>query len=155
MPVYWFALSQLVEINMVHTIAIFIILHLLVYPASNGYNSYMDRDTESIGGIEKPLPPTRQLYYVTIVLDSIAIIASFFISIYFVLGISGYILASKAYSYRGIRLKKYPLLCKASSLCIPVVSPLATSTNLLVHQPFKILLHRFHKARKCGQISIP
>lgn len=107
-PVYWFALSQLVEINVMHTIAIFIILHLLVYPASNGYNSYMDRDTESIGGIEKPLQPTRQLFYTTIVFDSVAIIASFFISIYFALGIIAYILASKAYSYRSIRLKKYP-----------------------------------------------
>ncbi|PVD53150.1 prenyltransferase [Terrimonas sp.] len=108
MPVYWFALSQLVEINVMHTIAIFIILHILVYPASNGYNSYMDRDTGSIGGIEKPLKPTRQLFHTTILLDSVAIITSFFISIYFGIGITAYILASKAYSYRGIRLKKYP-----------------------------------------------
>lgn len=110
MPVYWFALSQLVEINITHTLIIFIILHLLVYPASNGYNSYMDRDTESIGGVEKPLQPTRQLFYITIVLDSIAVIASFFISIYFAIGIIAYMLASKAYSYRGIRLKKYPFM---------------------------------------------
>lgn len=108
MPVYWFALSQLAEINAMRTIAVFVILHLLVYPASNGYNSYMDKDTGSIGGVEKPLQPTRQLLYTTILLDSIAIIASFFISIYFAVGILAYILASKAYSYRGIRLKKYP-----------------------------------------------
>ncbi|MCC6286272.1 MAG: UbiA prenyltransferase family protein [Chitinophagaceae bacterium] len=108
MPVYWFALSQLVEINIMHSIAIFIILHLLVYPASNGYNSYMDRDTESIGGVENPLQPTSQLFYTTMLLDAVAVIASFFISVYFAIGIIAYILASKAYSYRGIRLKKYP-----------------------------------------------
>jgi hypothetical protein len=34
--------------------AIFIILHLLVYPASNGYNSYMDRDETPIGGLKNP-----------------------------------------------------------------------------------------------------
>ncbi len=89
---------------------IFVILHLLVYPASNGYNSYMDRDTGSVGGIKNPLQPTRQLYYVTIVLDSVALLLSLTISLHFTVGILLYIIASKAYSYRGIRLKKYPFV---------------------------------------------
>ena len=110
MPVYWFALSQTRNIYIPHAILIFIILHVLVYPASNGYNSYMDRDTESVGGIQNPKPPTRQLFYFTLMLDAIAIVSSFFISGYFVCGIIAYILASRAYSYRGIRLKKYPVI---------------------------------------------
>ena len=110
MPVYWFALSQTPEINITHAILIFFILHILVYPASNGYNSYMDRDTESIGGIKNPLPPTRQLFFITLLFDVFAILLSGFISGYFVIGIIAYILASRAYSYRGIRLKKYPVL---------------------------------------------
>lgn len=89
---------------------VFCILHLLVYPASNGYNSYMDRDTESIGGIKNPKQPTKQLFYTTILLDITAIILSYFISSYFMVGIITYILASRAYSYRGIRLKKYPVI---------------------------------------------
>ncbi|MDN3654892.1 UbiA family prenyltransferase [Ferruginibacter paludis] len=109
MPVYWFALSQTPQINTGRAILIFVILHLLVYPASNGYNSYMDRDTESVGGIKNPMQPTPQLFYVTVLLDAIAIALSCFISIYFVIGILAYILASRAYSYRGIRLKKYPI----------------------------------------------
>ncbi|MBK7883107.1 MAG: UbiA prenyltransferase family protein [Chitinophagaceae bacterium] len=109
MPVYWFALSQTVNINIAHAIIIFIILHLLVYPASNGYNSYMDKDTGSIGGIEVPQQPTRQLLYASIYLDITALLASYFISIYFFTGIFLYILVSRAYSYRGIRLKKYPV----------------------------------------------
>ena len=109
MPVFWFALSPLVYINGFHAIMVFAILHLLVYPASNGYNSYMDRDTESIGGVKKPLQPTRQLLYVTILLDGLAILLGIFISLYFAAGILAYILASKAYSYRGIRLKQYPV----------------------------------------------
>lgn len=109
MPVYWFALSQTGHINTVHAVLIFVILHLLVYPASNGYNSYMDRDTESIGGIKNPMEPTKQLFYVSILLDMVAIVVSFFISIYFALSVVAYILASRAYSYRGIRLKKYPV----------------------------------------------
>ena len=35
---------------------------------------------------------------------------SCFVSIYFLIGIVGYIAASRAYSYRGIRLKRYPVL---------------------------------------------
>ena len=42
MPVYWFALSFVESINWGNAIGIFVILHLLIYPASNGYNSYMD-----------------------------------------------------------------------------------------------------------------
>ena len=110
MPVYWFALSQTDTINKAHALLIFIILHLLVYPASNGYNSYMDRDTESVGGIKNPMQPTKQLFYFTLLLDGIAIALSFLISLYFVLGIVAYILASRAYSYRGIRLKQYPVI---------------------------------------------
>lgn len=109
MPVFWFALSQVQHINTLQTLLVFIILHLLVYPASNGYNSYMDKDTESIGGIEKPLQPTQQLFYCTVILDCLAIILSYFINLIFMLGIMGYILASKAYSWRRIRLKKYPI----------------------------------------------
>ncbi|MEO6355065.1 MAG: UbiA family prenyltransferase [Ferruginibacter sp.] len=109
MPVYWFALSQTPFIKTSDAVLIFVILHVLVYPASNGYNSYMDRDTESVGGIKNPLQPTRQLFYITILLDAVAVAMSCLISIYFVIGILAYILASRAYSYRGIRLKKYPV----------------------------------------------
>jgi 1,4-dihydroxy-2-naphthoate polyprenyltransferase len=110
MPVFWFALSQVESIHIIHSILIFIVLHVLVYPASNGYNSYMDKDTDSIGGIKNPLQPTKELFYVTVVMDVLALMISFFVSIYCVLCILGFIAASRAYSYRGIRLKKYPII---------------------------------------------
>lgn len=109
-PLYFFALSQVPDINWYKATLIFFILHFLIYPASNGYNSYMDRDTESIGGLEKPPPPSRQLYIVSIALDLAAILLSFLISPLFAAVAILYIGASKAYSYRGIRLKKYPLI---------------------------------------------
>ena len=109
MPVFWLALSQTSEIIPADAVLIFIILHFLVYPASNGYNSYMDRDTGSIGGIKNPKQPTQQLFYVTVLLDLSALLASAFISLYFLTGIIAFIAASRAYSYRGIRLKKYPV----------------------------------------------
>jgi 1,4-dihydroxy-2-naphthoate polyprenyltransferase len=87
----------------------FFILHLLVYPSSNGYNSYIDRDQSPIGGLAKPLLPTKQLYYTTVVMDIVAIALSLFISISFAVGILIYIAASRAYSSRGIRLKRYAI----------------------------------------------
>jgi 1,4-dihydroxy-2-naphthoate octaprenyltransferase len=110
MPVYWFALSQVNHINWRDAILIFIILHVLVYPSSNGYNSYMDRDSSPIGGLKNPMEPTRQLFITTILMDIAAIGFSLFISIIFTVGIFFYILASRAYSYRKIRLKKYPII---------------------------------------------
>lgn len=109
-PLYFFALGQVPDIHWGKAALIFILLHLLIYPASNGYNSYMDRDTESIGGLEKPPPPSKQLYFVSIFLDIVAILLSFFITPLFPALILLYIGASKAYSYRGIRLKKYPVI---------------------------------------------
>ncbi len=109
-PLYFFALSQVPRIDWISAILVFVVLHFLVYPASNGYNSYMDRDTGSIGGLEHPPPPSRGLYQLTIVMDIMAIILGFIIDPVFGMIMPLYIGASKAYSYRGIRLKKYPVI---------------------------------------------
>ena len=110
MPVYWFALSQAQTINWFHAGIVFVVLHLFVYPSSNGYNSYMDRDETAIGGLEKPMQPTIELFYITIVMDVLALMLSMLVSNYFVVAVLSYILASRAYSYRRIRLKKFPVI---------------------------------------------
>lgn len=110
LPVFLFAISQLAVVNWRYALFSFLILHLLVYPASNGYNSYMDRDETAIGGLAKPLQPTTQLFWLTVIMDIISVVASSFLSSVFCVGILFYILASRAYSYRKIRLKKYPVL---------------------------------------------
>jgi 1,4-dihydroxy-2-naphthoate octaprenyltransferase len=69
----------------------------------------MDKDDDSIGMLEKPPKPTRQLFYLTGVLDIMAVVLSFYVNIIFAFCIIANILASRAYSYRGIRLKKYPV----------------------------------------------
>ena len=109
-PLYFFTLSMVPNINWGNAALIFFILNILIYPASNGYNSYMDRDIESIGGIEKPPPPPKQLFYLTIILDAVGVLLSLLISPVFAALMLVYILASKAYSYRGIRLKQYAII---------------------------------------------
>lgn len=110
LPVYLFAISQVDAIHRTNAAVVFFILHFLVYPASNGYNSYMDRDETPIGGLANPLQPTRQLFWVTVAMDVIAIIVAFVMNPVFALGILFYIMASRAYSYRRIRLKQYPVI---------------------------------------------
>jgi 1,4-dihydroxy-2-naphthoate polyprenyltransferase len=110
MPVFLFALSQATTIHWGNTILAFIILHVLVFPSSNGYNSFQDRDETSIGGLKHPPRVTMNLYYVTLVFDIIAVLAGLVISAYFSLLVLVFILMSRAYSYRKIRLKKYPFI---------------------------------------------
>ena len=77
----------------------------------------MDRDESPIGGIAKPLQPTKQLFYTTVALDIISILLSLFINIYFTIAIVVYILFSRAYSYRKIRLKQYPIIGYLTVIC--------------------------------------
>jgi 1,4-dihydroxy-2-naphthoate octaprenyltransferase len=109
MPVYWFALGQVVRPDSGRALLIFLILHILIYPSSNGFNSYMDRDEGSIGGLRTPLQPTRQLLHASLLMDLLALLLGLFVSKYFVLAEGLYILASRAYSARSVRLKKYPI----------------------------------------------
>ena len=140
MPVYWFALSQVVRPNPERALLIFIILHILIYPSSNGFNSYMDRDEDSIGGLKSPLQPTRQLIYASLIMDGLALILGFLVSIYFVLAAFIYILASRAYSARSLRLKKYPIagfltvvICQGALVFFMVYH--GSHSNLSLHVP--------------------
>ncbi|KIC92500.1 hypothetical protein HY58_02930 [Flavihumibacter sp. ZG627] len=110
LPVSLFALSQPLETNWLKAGLLLIILHLLVFPASNGYNSYMDRDEGPVGGIEKPLQPTRQLLIIVFAMDTLALLLSLFVSGWVFAVLLVYILASRAYSSRNVRLKRYPIL---------------------------------------------
>lgn len=110
MPVYFFALSQCENVNKINAGLIFVILHLFIYPASNGYNSYQDKDEGSIGGLKHPPQATKDLFYLSFVFDCIGLALSLFIGFPFLIGILAYMLVSRAYSSKVIRLKKYPIL---------------------------------------------
>jgi 4-hydroxybenzoate polyprenyltransferase len=111
MPVYWFAISQTSNLDKPKAIWIFVILHLFIYPASNAYNSYFDKDEGSIGGLEKPPAVDKKLFWVSWGIDVLAVIISIFVLDWiFALMIFVYGLVSKAYSNDTVRLKKYPFL---------------------------------------------
>src|SRR6185312_10580661 len=96
MPLFLFALSQSPNIIVFKAVVSFLVIHLLVYPASNGYNSYIDRDESPIGGLEKPPMPTKRLFYTTFFMDFLSSMLSFIlINFLFALCILLYILASR------------------------------------------------------------
>lgn len=112
MPVFWFSILFVEnrQLSIGNLVLLFVILHVLVYPSSNAYNSTQDRDEGSVGLIEKPLPIPSTLLFITIILDIIAIVLSLLINKQTAILIFIYILASRLYSWRKIRLKQYPIL---------------------------------------------
>ncbi|MBC8083829.1 MAG: UbiA prenyltransferase family protein [Hymenobacter sp.] len=114
MPVFWFGLSALRQpFGVGRAVGVFVVLHLLAYPASNGYNSYYDRDEGSIGGLKRPPQVTPELLHLVYLFDALAVLGGGLLSPEFGALVVVYLLVSKAYSYEGIRLKKYPLTSTA------------------------------------------
>ncbi|MBL7719670.1 MAG: UbiA prenyltransferase family protein [Flavipsychrobacter sp.] len=107
LPVYVFGLSQASPIYVVDTLIVFVALHLFIYPGSNIYNSYMDNDTGSIGGIKNPPPVTPRLYYASIIFDLVGLALCLLAGWQTLLLMLGYVGFSKGYSWHGIRFKKY------------------------------------------------
>jgi 1,4-dihydroxy-2-naphthoate octaprenyltransferase len=110
LPIYWFALSQSPIVNPTYAVAVLLIVHLLLYPASNAYNSYFDKDEDSIGGLEKPPPVTVALYWVSWGLDCLALLLGMIVNWPFIIYLLVYGFVTKAYSHDRIRLKKYPII---------------------------------------------
>ena len=110
LPVFLFSLAISPNVTANPLLWTFIIVHLFLYPASNGYNSYFDKDEKSIGGLKNPPPVNKGLYYLSLLFDTAAIVLGLvFINTTFALMLFIYGLASKAYSHPSIRLKKYPI----------------------------------------------
>ncbi|HMG89886.1 MAG TPA: UbiA family prenyltransferase [Chryseolinea sp.] len=110
LPVFLFSVASSPNVSEDSLLWTFIIVHLFLYPASNGYNSYFDKDEKSIGGLKNPPPVNKGLYYLALLFDAIAIILGFIkINATFSIMLVVYGLVSKAYSHPDIRLKKYPI----------------------------------------------
>jgi 4-hydroxybenzoate polyprenyltransferase len=108
LPIFLFSLSVSPNFNGERIFWVFFIVHFLLYPASNGYNSYFDKDEKSIGGLKNPPPTEKGLYYLALTLDVLAIILGLvFVNLTFAIMLLIYGMVSKAYSHPAVRLKKY------------------------------------------------
>ena len=110
LPVFLFSLAVSSNMSKSHLLWTFITVHFFLYPASNGYNSYFDKDEKSIGGLQNPPPVQKGLYFLSLIFDLIAIaLGLIFVNVTFAVMLFIYGLVSKAYSHPSIRLKKYPI----------------------------------------------
>lgn len=110
LPVFLFALGLTPNLNETRLLLVFLTLHLFLYPSSNGYNSYYDRDTDSIGGLKSPPQVTKDLLGLSLAFFGIAILLAWQISLSFASMVLIYGLVSMAYSHPSIRLKRFPWL---------------------------------------------
>lgn len=111
LPVFLFSLCVSPNFGEQSILWTFIIVHLFLYPASNGYNSYFDKDEKSIGGLKNPPKVNKGLYFLSLAFDCIAVVLGWLmINTTFALMLLVYGLISKAYSHPSIRLKKFPIL---------------------------------------------
>ena len=110
LPVFLFAFAISESFEWIDFVLVAIALHLFLYPASNGYNSYFDKDEQSIGGLEHPPEVKIELYTYALIFDGAALVLGYFISWQFVAMLFIYGLASKAYSHPSVRLKKLPFV---------------------------------------------
>lgn len=112
MPIFFWGLSISPNLNEAALAGLFIILHFFIYPASNAFNSYYDKDEGSIGGLKNPPKVDKHVFYIAQIFDVIGLLASFllFSSLQLTIMILVYVLVSRAYSHPSIRLKKYPII---------------------------------------------
>jgi 4-hydroxybenzoate polyprenyltransferase len=111
LPVFLFSLSVSPNISEQPLLWTFLIVHFLLYPASNGFNSYFDKDEKSIGGLKNPPPVNKGLYYLALVFDALALVLGWWkVTPQFALMLLVYSLVSRAYSHPWIRLKKYAIV---------------------------------------------
>ena len=110
LPVCLFAMTLVPGVNSWPTaIWVLLIIHVLMYPAANTFNSYYDKDEGSVNGLENPPPVDSTLFWVSMALEGLALLGGLFVNIPFVVFILVYGAFMKAYSHPAIRIKKRPV----------------------------------------------
>ncbi|HUX39040.1 MAG TPA: UbiA family prenyltransferase [Rectinemataceae bacterium] len=109
LPIYLAALAAAENPRLGPALASFLIIHFLLYPASQAFNSHYDRDEGPIGSVEHPPKPGPGLLGTALALDAVALVAGLlFVGPIFAAGLFLYGGASKLYSWDKTRLKARP-----------------------------------------------
>jgi 1,4-dihydroxy-2-naphthoate octaprenyltransferase len=109
LPVYLAGLWVAGPLDLGRSLVVFVVLHLLVYPASNGFNSFFDRDEGPIGGLAAPPPVSPALLPTALALDALGLALAFLAGPLFALAVFIYGGFSKLYSWPPVRLKRMPV----------------------------------------------
>jgi len=108
LPIFLFGVVE-GHIDPLHAWAGFFIIHFLLYPASHAFNTWYDRDEQSIGLVETPPPVHRSLAWAAWILDALVLGCSWLVGWIFFGCMVVYTLGSKLYSWKVTRLKRRPI----------------------------------------------
>ncbi len=108
-PIFLFAVSMADTHDLYNIGLLFIALHFFIYPAGFAFNSYMDQDEGSIGGLKNPPKAGRGDFYLSLLFEGIGLGICYFMNPFLAEAVLLYVLVSLAYSWHGIRLKRYPI----------------------------------------------
>lgn len=109
LPIYLFGVQSATHISWQRAVGAGLIIHLLLYPASQAFNSWYDRDEGPIGGLKTPPPVHVSLAWTAWILDGLALVAAWFLGLVFFVSLVIYTLGSKSYSWQVTRLKSRPV----------------------------------------------
>ena len=109
MPLYFFALAASLSVFSTlpvdKAVLVFFCLHFFMYPASNAFNSFYDRDEGSIGGLKSPPTVQPGLWWLALLFDLAGLLLALSVGIHFCLMMAVYCAASRSYSHPSVRLK--------------------------------------------------
>src|SRR5690554_3619360 len=98
LPVFLFSLAFVEGLEPGGVLLVFVILHFFLYPSSNGYNSYYDKDEESIGGLKYPPKVNKGLRYLSFAFLGASLLLGLLVNVAFSSMLLVYSLISMAYS---------------------------------------------------------
>jgi 1,4-dihydroxy-2-naphthoate octaprenyltransferase len=110
LPIFLFAVHLTPSVDPFRAWGAFFLIHFLLYPASQAFNSWYDRDEGPIGGVAAPPPVHRSLIVTSWVLDVLALGAAWFLGPFFFGCLVFYTVGSKLYSWPPTRFKKRPVV---------------------------------------------
>jgi 4-hydroxybenzoate polyprenyltransferase len=92
----------------------FVALHVFLYAGATAFNSYYDRDTGPIGGLERPPPVEAALLPVSLAMKLVGLLLAVLVNVPFLLVYAAFALLSLAYSHPRVRWKASPLASLAT-----------------------------------------
>jgi 4-hydroxybenzoate polyprenyltransferase len=87
----------------------FVALHVFLYSGATAFNSYYDRDSGPVGGLERPPPVPRSLLPLALLMQGVGWVLAALVNLPFWLACGTFIGLSSAYSHPRVRLKAHTL----------------------------------------------
>lgn len=110
MPVFWFAMSNSTQFDGWTAVALFIIIHVLLYPSAIGYNYYFADEQADFPVLHRLTGLGAELFWLVMLFDFMAVLSAWFISPVLAMLTLIYALGSKTHGIAKPWLQRLPSL---------------------------------------------